>query len=150
MYLKHSDLKYFRQKVLEKQNYLCPLCGEEIKESDAVLDHDHGTGYIRQVLHRNCNSMEGMILHKFKRSGVHKLTDIFTYLKNLLDYWDNDYTRNLKHPSEKPKEPKIGKREFNKIAKYYKITYPNRKPLEYPKSKKWTKLLKELKEEMDG
>ena len=45
---------------------------------------------------------------------------------------------------EKPKPKKLGKRLFNKIAKLYKEEYPNRKPLEYPKSGKLTKKFTDL------
>jgi hypothetical protein len=147
-YLDRKQLKNYREFLLKEQSNICPLCEEFISLEDAVLDHDHESGKIRQVLHRQCNSYEGILLHKFKRSGVHKLTDIITYIKNLLDYWDNEYI-DLIHPSEKPTEPNISKREFNKLSKYYSKKYPNRKPLIYPKSKKWTKLLKEIKEEVE-
>jgi len=149
-YLKSSDIKTLRESLLKEQDNICPLCGEFIPPEEAVLDHNHETGHIRQVLHARCNSYEGMILHKFKRSGVHKLTDIITFLLNLVKYWEQDYSNNLLHPTEKPKEPKISKRVFNKINKYYKKKYPKRKPLEYPKSGKWTKKLKEIKEEMEN
>ena len=144
-FLERKNLKEFRLDLLKKQDFICPLCNTIIKEEDAALDHDHITGHIRGVLHLTCNAYEGVIQHKFRRSGVHKLTDIITYLENLIKYWNKDYSMNFLHPSEKPKEPKIGKREFKKLAKLYSELYPNRKPLEYPKSKKWTKMLKEMK-----
>ena len=41
------------------------------------------------------------------------------------------------------------KKNFNKLNKEYKVKYPNKKPLEYPKSKKLTKGLKVLFEEFN-
>jgi len=148
-YLKSKDLKEYRESQLENQEYICPLCETAISKDVSALDHDHDSGFIRNTLHMNCNSFEGMILHKFKRSGVHKLTDIQTYLYNLLLYWEQDYSNNPIHPNEKPKALKIGKREFNKLNKWYQLEYPRRKPLSYPKTKRWTKVLLRLNKEME-
>ena len=69
-------------------------------------------------------------------------------LRSLADYLEREPTEYI-HPREIPKEPKIGKREFTKLNKYYKGKYPNRKPLEYPSSGKWTNVLKELADEIN-
>jgi len=148
-FLESKNLKEHRENLLKEQNNICPLCGEYIEKDKAALDHSHETGYLRQVLHSTCNSFEGMVLHKFKRSGVHKRTDIITYMENLILYWEVDYSDNLKHPTEKKKPPTLGKREFNRINKWYKELYPKRKELSYPKTKKWTKILTRLKKQMD-
>ena len=147
-YLQSKNLKEHREDKLVEQDNICPLCGEHIEIDKAALDHDHDSGLIRQVLHLGCNTYEGIVLHKFKRSGVHKRTDIVTYLKNLLKYWEQDYSMNFIHPSEKPKEDKMGKREFNKLNKWYLQTYPRRKSLKYPHNKRWSKVLRRLEKEM--
>lgn len=42
-----------------KQNALCPIC-EDPLDAKFVVDHNHGTGKIRGLLHSNCNVMLGM------------------------------------------------------------------------------------------
>jgi len=133
-----------RKRLLEEQNNICPLCNTYIREDEAVVDHSHIDKHIRAALHSVCNSYEGIVLHKFRRSGAHKKTDIITYLLNLIKFWQTDFSENYLHPSEKPKRPKIGKREFNKLNNWYKKKYPNRKQLIYPKSGKWTDNLSKL------
>jgi hypothetical protein len=44
------------------------------------------------------------------------------------------------HPNERPAKKKLGKRQYNKIVKYYFQMYPRSKKIpEYPKSGKLTK-----------
>jgi hypothetical protein len=87
-------------------------------------------------------------LAKFKRSGLNKDISFIDYLRNLVKYLEQP-TTNLIHPNEKVKEKKLMKRPFNKIKKLHDQKYPRRKPLEYPKSGKPTKVIKELAEEFD-
>jgi len=139
-YLSYKDIKEFRKLLLEKQNYVCPLCNQFINPGKEVLDHDHVTGKIRGVLHAECNSFEGMLIHKFIRSGVHKYCDIEDFLYNLIKYWNKVHYPIL-HPSEKPHKPNLKKSSYNRLKKKYtgKAKFP-----EYPKSKKLTKKLEEL------
>jgi hypothetical protein len=45
--IKHYDVFPVKLSILEKQNNICPLCGDIISDTaDAVLDHDHGSGLI--------------------------------------------------------------------------------------------------------
>lgn len=46
------------------------------------------------VLHRNCNSIEGRILHWARRSGV----DPVSFLANVLEYIQRDWEHNPFHP----------------------------------------------------
>lgn len=50
----------------------------------AVLDHSHSHGYIRAVLCRNCNAMEGKILNLANRAKRDK--SILDWLKRLIEY----------------------------------------------------------------
>ena len=94
--LKTLEIKAYREELLKKQDFVCPLCGEEILLHEATLDHDHGTGHIRQVLHRSCNQGEGRILSwAGKRT---RGTDPEEFLRNLLKYWKKSYKRNPLHP----------------------------------------------------
>lgn len=141
--LKSSDLKGLRAEILAEQAGICPLCEQQIAPEDAVVDHDHDTGLVRGVLHSVCNSVEGMIKHKFRRGGVHKKTDLITYLKNLVVYLEKEQYE-LIHPSEKPKEPNLMKSSFNELVREMKKNKYTKKLPEYPKSKKMTKGLKVL------
>ena len=86
--LKLSQVEAVRQKLSAAQGHICPMCKQSIRpgaRKDGCLDHDHDTGYIRGVLCRNCNQMEGKIHNITKRMGKH-LTKTEA-LQNLLDYW---------------------------------------------------------------
>lgn len=69
MKLKASQLPAVRLKLLLAQGGKCKLCGEIVKPSEAVLDHDHLHGHIRGVLHRWCNSTLGRLENWAHRSG---------------------------------------------------------------------------------
>ncbi len=101
--LKTRELKPYRLRLLEDQNYLCPLCELELLPEDAALDHCHVTGHVRQVLHRSCNYAEGKILHWAGQRS--KGDDPVEFVSNLLGYWQEDYTDNPIHPThDKPRK----------------------------------------------
>lgn len=64
--MKRTDVVRVRTGLLKKQNGICPLCNEPIE--DPVLDHCHTTGFIRGVLCRNCNGIEGQITNRINRA----------------------------------------------------------------------------------
>lgn len=154
--LESKDLKDFREKIAKEQDLVCPICKQKRELEEFVVDHQHktkgekngvnGAGMVRGVICFMCNSTEGRMLAKFKRSGLSKDITFQEYLRALADYLDTS-TTNYIHPSEKPKERKLMKRPFNKIKKLHDAKYPRRKPLEYPKSGKPTKVIRELAEE---
>ena len=50
--------------MLIEQNYCCELCKkpfEDIRKLRPVVDHDHNTGMVRALLHKQCNIMLGII-----------------------------------------------------------------------------------------
>lgn len=96
--LKPKDLAKYRESQLKRQKYKCPLCGTTIKPEEAVLDHDHSTGYVRSVLHRSCNQVEGRVLSWVKRS---RSDDPQEFLRRLLAYWRKSYYHKPIHPSHK-------------------------------------------------
>lgn len=59
-----------RAKLLAAQKYICPLCKGSMKggKKSPALDHDHVTGYIRDVLCVNCNGIEGKIYNLARRA----------------------------------------------------------------------------------
>ena len=158
--IKNKDIQKIRDDILLAQEGRCALCGDKITEKTGVsLDHQHkkkadkigedGAGLVRGVLCRSCNVLEGKIWNAMIRFlQVKSVQDRVTWLESLIQYYKISNTCII-HPRELPKKPKIGKREFNKLNKYYCKKYPNRKPLEYPKSKKWTKTLRKLQEDYD-
>lgn len=68
--LRPREVAEHRADLLAAQNGLCALCQEPIEPGKAVLDHDHSTGLVRQVLHRGCNAIEGVIVNNCARNLV--------------------------------------------------------------------------------
>ncbi len=103
--LKQREVKEYRQQQLAQQNNCCALCGDEIID-DAVLDHDHKTGLIRQVLHRGCNSLLGKIENSMPRSQVdiHRLKGI---AHNLIGYISTKHSETLHYTYKTPEERKM-------------------------------------------
>lgn len=97
-----KDIAPLREKFRKRQKSICPLCKKPITKAQAALDHDHETGHCRTTLHRNCNSIEGRVLSWARRSGI----DPREFLKNLLDYWEQDYSHNPVHPRHKNEKQK--------------------------------------------
>ena len=152
----YKELKDIKKELLEEQGYICPISQKPLKmDKEAVVDHKHklfkdqplgedGAGLIRGILDFRVNAWEGKVFNSFKRLGLHKFdASLPDMLRRLADYLEKE-TTNYIHPAEKPKEKKLGKRKFNKIAKLYAKEKPKAKPLEYPKSKKITKKILEL------
>ena len=158
--LMHKEIPEVREHILSIQEGKCALCGDNIQEnSGASLDHQHrtkseeiglnGGGLIRGVLCRGCNVFEGKIWNNSKRYGLHD--NLSEWLRGLADYLDMENYPMI-HPSEKPKESKLSKRNFNRVKKLYndEVFVPKRKNQkkkafpEFPKSGKATKLIKEL------
>jgi len=155
-FLKNSDIKKVREELLISQNGICPLCGKEIK--DPVLDHQHkrksdkvgenGNGLVRGVLCRSCNAVEGKIINSMKRYlGNISKEETIEFLQNLIEYYKKE-PYNLVHPSEWT-EPKISKRQYNKLKKEYEKSGRKKKFPDFPKSGKITKELKKLSEEFE-
>lgn len=157
--LKSSEVKELREEILKEQNYRCAICGKEVQNSDGVsLDHQHklnktqkigddGAGLIRGVLCRECNVLEGKIWNNGSRYLQFKnVQERINWLQSLIKYYSKENYQII-HPTEKPKEQNISKRQFNSLVNEFKIKYPKRKIPSYPKSCKLTKQLKELFDE---
>jgi hypothetical protein len=102
--LKYKEVKEYRLEQLAQQNHCCALCGAVI-EDDAVLDHDHKTGLLRQVLHRGCNSMLGKIENNMPRSRM-DLQTLRVFAERLVDYIETTHT-DIRHPTHRTSEEKI-------------------------------------------
>lgn len=153
--LKSKDIAELRREIALKQGNKCMLCGCDLTDKIAVLDHQHkirktdpnvinGNGLVRGVLCSECNALEGKIFNNSVRF-LHQPTkdDLCKWLSNLISYYHNEPYPYI-HPSEEPKAKTVSKANFNKLNKLYKVKYPTKKPLEYPKSKKLTKQLERL------
>jgi len=150
-----KELVSFREQEAKRIGYICPICEKKREYCDFVVDHQHksktetngvnGAGMVRGVICFKCNSTEGRMLSKFKMSGLAREVNFSDFLRGLADYLEEPNT-NFIHPNEKPKAPKLKKRPFNKLSKLYSIDNPKKKPLEFPKSGKMTKLLQSLSE----
>jgi len=161
IYIKKSELKDLRKELWLKNDKKCPILGIEIDFDKTVIDHIHkrkdeeiseNKGVIRDCIEYRTNALEGKFINAFKRyfgsdESKHPISFV-QFLRNLADYIEKGALikdgKYLVHPTEVPKEKKLSKRVFNKIAKLYKEEFPNRKELEYPKSGKITKQIREL------
>ena len=136
--LKQSQIKATREQMLKDNKGLCPICKRPIAPQDAALDHCHKTGYIRDTLHRDCNSLLGKIENFIARYSI-RLRDIDIlkdYLSNVPAYIQADYTENPFHPSHKTAEDKQLKQYKNRL-----------KRAKLPSTKeKYKKLIKEHQE----
>ena len=99
MKLKHSEVRDWRIRQLGIQDYTCALCGDTIEATEAVLDHDHKSGLLRQVLHRGCNSMLGKIENNAARSRMTPQR-LRVFAENLIEYITTAHTEVL-HPTHK-------------------------------------------------
>ena len=158
--LKSKDIKTVKEKILESQEFKCAICGKPLTLDEAVLDHQHkirktdingenGNGLVRGVLCNFCNPCEGVVYNNLVRYKQIKTDEErIEWLQNLIEYYKRPKYP-LIHPTEVSKEPHVSKRNFNKLKKLYTLKYPQKKPLEYPKSGKLTKPLAKLFEDFN-
>lgn len=116
--LLHSQVKFIRNAILEKQGGICPLCDNEVIMP--TLDHYHskkqyGSGLVRGVICNTCNRIAGVIENNLLRNNI-AYSDAPKVLRNIADYLLNSRTRYI-HPSEKPKAPRLKKSSYNKLIK---------------------------------
>jgi hypothetical protein len=142
----HSEFKQLRYDQWIKQKRICPILKREIEYKKAVFDHKHrtktetigekGKGLLRGVIHFQANIIEGKIVKLYKRYGLHKFIALPELLRNIADYIENPPMKpEYIHPNERSKPKKLGKRDFNRICKYYFQIYPKRRKLPvYPES----------------
>jgi len=112
MQLKTKDIKPYREQQLVAQANCCALCGQVIID-DAVLDHDHKTGLIRQVLHRGCNALLGHIENNMPRN---KMTNerLSVFAQRLIEYITTEHTA-ICHPTHLSKEQRLLKQSRKRI-----------------------------------
>jgi len=96
MKLKPKDIKPLREQLLIEQGGLCAICHEHIDPGQAVLDHDHRSGYVRAVLHRGCNAFIGALENNQKRNLI-TLSRLDAIMANFTRYVVT--TTEIIHPS---------------------------------------------------
>ena len=137
--LKSKDVPEVRAKILKEQKGICPICGKEIV--DPVLDHEHvkrigGSGQIRGVLDRLCNSFTAKCENNCVRYGIQRdvLPDV---LRNIANYLEKAQYP-LIHPSEAAPKKIVTKASYNEMLRWHKQNGTDKrvKPYRYNKKDK--------------
>ncbi|MFI3035728.1 endonuclease domain-containing protein [Atlantibacter hermannii] len=99
--LTQKSLQEWKKQQHNKQDGKCALCDLPLENwQKANADHNHYTGHMRGLLHPLCNSiLEGKIGGLFFRAGLKGKANFPTVLRNLADYWEQDYSEQPIHPS---------------------------------------------------
>lgn len=85
--LTKPQLAAWRELKIEEQGGVCTLCGLPFTERNpGVGDHDHTTGQLRDVLHRGCNAMLGVIENGRARYLLKEAGTLSKFLGNLTSY----------------------------------------------------------------
>ena len=114
--LKHSQIEKVRVSIMIGQRQTCPICLQAFgpKGKRPALDHDHRTGYIREVLCLWCNGMLGKVENAAQRA-VGKDGDLRPWLARAYGYLERHriphwsmpgIRRGLIHPTFKTAEDK--------------------------------------------
>lgn len=106
MKLTQSLVPVVRRKMLANQGGLCLLCKTECSDEQAVLDHDHGNGHVRGVLHRGCNALLGVIENNRPRNQLMDDDQFIRFLNNIPAYITANVEANPIYPSHKNAEEK--------------------------------------------
>lgn len=108
--LKTAQVVPVREALLKQQGHRCPLCTGSMKSNakkNPALDHNHDTGFIRDVLCINCNGIEGKVFNLIRRAKG-ELTFI-QWLQNFIAYHERHATPQhggILHPTHKTPEEK--------------------------------------------
>lgn len=85
-----NNLPNIKKFLINKQLGKCPITGRDLRcmiDTNVVIDHDHRTGYIRAVLPRAINGLEGKVKNLLIRWGGCKSTaEMIQMLRNLANY----------------------------------------------------------------
>lgn len=161
--MKAKDILSLKRKLWEMNDGKCPLLGIDVPLEKTALDHIHKLkseecseqkGTIRNAIEFRANALEGKIVNNWKRyfgadESQHPIS-LPNFLRNLADYLeagsynelDGEITKYFVHPSEKPSEPTVSKKNYNKLVKMLREN--NENVIEYPKSCKLTNGLRAL------
>lgn len=95
----------------ETQGGICPVCRTPIDlriKGEGVIDHHHGTGEIRGVLHRSCNAALGKVDNAAGRWGAKSMeyVKIIAWLEGMLEYYKQPGTGFMYAMHKTPDEKK--------------------------------------------
>lgn len=121
MLLTAKTVKIEKSRLYVEQDGICLICKQKLNEDVQKnhLDHDHAlegknAGRVRGLLCGLCNTTEGMIKHKFNRSGlVAKENELITWLEDLIVYYKRDSSDNSIHPNY----PTDMSKKFSRMSK---------------------------------
>ena len=135
--LSRNDIPRVRTEFAKKQNQRCGLCGKRVRVNDRALDHDHASGYIRSVLHRDCNIILGKVENFVSRYGKRLVSEgrLQAALGRIVEYMETDWSVNPLHPSHKTAQDKLA-------SKYRRLIKRSKKP---ETKQKYRDLLRKLK-----
>ena len=137
--LKQKDIKPLREQMYVDQVGCCTICGQEIYPGEEVLDHDHASGHVRSVLHRDCNVLLGKIENflSTRATNLKKHDAQAEFFNTVMWYMTQDWSFNPLHPkhkTEKEKQITIYRRKIKQVKKE-------------ETKEKYRKLIKELQDE---
>jgi len=102
--IKASEIRAYRQQAVQDQGYVCPLCEQALTQQDAVLDHRHSDGLIRQAIHRFCNTFLGKIENNVIRNRITP-DQLQAILRNYESYVAT--TQPILHPTHRTQEERL-------------------------------------------
>jgi hypothetical protein len=111
--IKTKDIAVLRQQYYQEQLGLCALCREHMDPLEAVLDHDHKSGYLRGVLHRGCNAYIGSMENNLVRNRI-STNRLSLILINFISYISQH--KHLRHPTHLTPEERAIKTK-NKLVR---------------------------------
>lgn len=120
--LKQKEVPEYREQLLQDQKGVCPLCRQEIRQEEAALDHDHTSGHVRAVLHRDCNVLLGYVENFLKGRGKRLSTSggIYDFMGNIFRYMEANYDLmplHYKHKTEADKLKSLYRRKIKQVKK---------------------------------
>ena len=91
--------KDFKQWRRDNKPEFCPLLGVPLSQDDAVVDHDHKTGHVRGVVHRQANALMGKI-ENYYLCFMAKLDvgDLRVVLTRIVEWMEANYEHMPLHP----------------------------------------------------
>ena len=111
--LTQKEIGPLRKGLAMQQSQRCGICGYELSLTNLgpkrpVLDHDHSTGFIRDVLHASCNSLLGKIENNAPRYGFVDGHRLRAFLRGVGNYMLRHETPQHEwiHPTHKTAEEK--------------------------------------------
>jgi len=136
--IKYSELKALKLTQLKEQDWCCAICGKGLKTAwskeplSIHWDHCHETGFMRGVVCRTCNIVEGKAWNSYCRQTKKDKRTKDKYLKiikGLSFYYDNFLNKELIHPTFKTPEEKkeLAKKRAKRKRKAKQQTKLNKK-----------------------